>query len=322
MKKGLIFFAVGLAVGVLLRGQFVATPQQVIHEGTVEVAQLKQKLESLTSRELEEYRELKGLRARYERADELLGKMILVLIADLGLRVSDKSTQAAKDSARGVHPEAAAEDTRGEAVASPVLQQEPPAVLSEPPPRVTERSTKTPETSSGHAGLPGSGGVPINQIVVGNRRSCSKGADPGWFTIGSSPQDYSIGIDPQMSVGEDQAAFIQAMKHNPRTHAELNHCADLRAIAGKRLKLTALIKAEGAKDYANLHFRAQNLNLERIADERKRLSGTFDWKSFSVEMDVPPETRAVSYGVTLEGVGKIWIRQVQFKILEAVGAGQ
>lgn len=58
----------------------------------------KDKLAAFSERDLQDYLRLQNLEAKYKKADELLGKMILILVADLGIKMSDEQVQFAKRS--------------------------------------------------------------------------------------------------------------------------------------------------------------------------------------------------------------------------------
>lgn len=52
-------------------------------------------LVTLTQKDFEEYQNLKSLEERYQKADEILGKIVTVFLADLGIKLAFKSTSAA-----------------------------------------------------------------------------------------------------------------------------------------------------------------------------------------------------------------------------------
>lgn len=54
--------------------------------------QVKDELISLTKQDFEQYQNLKSLEERYKKADEILGKIVMVFLADLGLKLNFKTT--------------------------------------------------------------------------------------------------------------------------------------------------------------------------------------------------------------------------------------
>lgn len=57
--------------------------------------QVKSELISLTQKDFEEYQNLKTLEERYKKADEILGKIVTVFLAELGVKLAFKSTNPA-----------------------------------------------------------------------------------------------------------------------------------------------------------------------------------------------------------------------------------
>jgi hypothetical protein len=280
---------------------------------------LRAKLASLTDGELEDYQRLRTLREKYEKADELLGKVLLVLIADLGLKVSDSHLTALQESARGHHPA-----VQEPAPPPPVYVASRPPIKPRPPePPASGPQASTPSPATPFPGPLPSGSVPFSNVIG---RQVRRGCGPhqtGWFISGSAPQDYRIGVDPGLSGAQDEVAFIQALSSNPRPHAELDRCAEIARFTGKRVRFTAEIRAENVRDYANVHIRGENLGHERLGDPRSSFKGTFDWTPYSVEMDVTPEMTELSYGITFESAGKAWIRRPAFQVLGPIrGAAQ
>jgi hypothetical protein len=268
----------------------------------------KTRLRELTEREFAEYLELKGLRERYEKADELLGKVLLVLIADLGLRVSDKHAQAIREAARGNHRPARDNPETGRPHSLPPTPQTPATRPTEPPPQDARTAPLPPAR-------PPEGHVPFDRLEARSRRNCER-ERPGWHILSESPSgDYRIGFDPALSSSQEQVAFIRSATDNPRSRAELAHCADMSAVSGKRVRFTALIKADSVRDRASLQVRAHDQNRSPIAREVARFRGTFDWKPLTVELDIPAAATTALYGIAFEGEGKAWIRHPSFQVL-------
>jgi len=84
---GLLIFSLGLGIGFYgLR----SAPRSGLDPST------KEKLQLLADSDLEDYYRLKTMEEKYLKADELLGKIMVIFLADLGLRVSASAQNAAK----------------------------------------------------------------------------------------------------------------------------------------------------------------------------------------------------------------------------------
>src|SRR5688500_10675646 len=86
---------IGLAIG-LSRGQSQNQSQQQFQSAkqVQELAdpeklnELKGKFRELSENDIADYIRLKDMRAKYEKADEIFGKILSIFLLDLGLRIS------------------------------------------------------------------------------------------------------------------------------------------------------------------------------------------------------------------------------------------
>ena len=88
---------VGLLAGYWLGSARGAAPASGDYQAKYE--QLRAKLDHLNSVDFEEYLSLKSQKDKYEKADEILGKMILIFLADLGFSMSDDKMKLARKMA-------------------------------------------------------------------------------------------------------------------------------------------------------------------------------------------------------------------------------
>lgn len=84
-----------------------------------------EKLQSLAEGDLEDYYRLKTMEDKYKKADEILGKMVVIFLADLGLRVSQR-TQIASTAGKVAPPDAVPSPGHRRPTVSSVLEQNSP----------------------------------------------------------------------------------------------------------------------------------------------------------------------------------------------------
>ena len=48
----------------------------------------------------------------------------------------------------------------------------------------------------------------------------------------------------------------------------------------------------------------------------RRIEGTQDWTKVTLVLDIPEEATSVSYGILLEGSGKVWFHEPKFQIVD------
>jgi hypothetical protein len=55
------------------------------------------------------------------------------------------------------------------------------------------------------------------------------------------------------------------------------------------------------------------------------IKGTTDWQRYDVVLDVPADSTGISFGILLDGTGKVWLSATKFDIVGAdvpsTGAG-
>lgn len=89
---------------------------------------------------------------------------------------------------------------------------------------------------------------------------------------------------------------------------------------GKRVKLTAFIKSEDVKSWAGMWMRVDgNSNFSLSFDNmyKRAIKGTIDWTQYEIVLDVPEESTNLSFGVLLNGTGKVWMDDFKFEIVDA-----
>lgn len=94
MTKWIISLVVLLAVGFASYKAGQRSVPAALNSEHIE-EKIKTDLVELTKKDFEEYQNLKTLEDRYKKADEILGKIVTVFLADLGMRLNFKNTNVA-----------------------------------------------------------------------------------------------------------------------------------------------------------------------------------------------------------------------------------
>jgi hypothetical protein len=101
LTSALIFLSLGYWLG--SRKQESKSAQVVLAEPPPsQVDSIKEKFQSLTDLEIQEYYLLKNEQEKYRKADEILGKIVLLLLQDLGVRVSESTQKAAQEQSNKI----------------------------------------------------------------------------------------------------------------------------------------------------------------------------------------------------------------------------
>jgi hypothetical protein len=136
-------------------------------------------------------------------------------------------------------------------------------------------------------------------------------APRGWYLAGSKPQDYQTGVNDALYNGH-RVAFLQSVATAPSGFGTLMQ--DFRAddYAGKRVRFSAMLKAENVADWAGIWMRIDRntgsaspkmLVLDNMHD--RPVKGTEDWKKCEVVLDVPKDATGIFFGLMLNGSGNV-----------------
>ncbi len=90
MKKYLFVFALGAALSFLVTEHFVRSELNKQSEIFQKAESVNNKIKLLSETEYQEYLNLKDSEEKYKKADELLGKVMVLFLADLGSRLANK----------------------------------------------------------------------------------------------------------------------------------------------------------------------------------------------------------------------------------------
>jgi hypothetical protein len=140
----------------------------------------------------------------------------------------------------------------------------------------------------------------------------------GWVKAGTVPQMYDVDV-LRSSAGESAVVLHSAvgsrnvdlpdpMPSPANTFGTLMQTISASAYAGKRLRLSAKVRADNVRGWAGLWMRVDGAPGKTLAFdnmERHPIKGTAEAAKYSVVLDVPPSARSVSFGILLTGQGSV-----------------
>jgi hypothetical protein len=148
--------------------------------------------------------------------------------------------------------------------------------------------------------------------------SRTPGMPRGWFAAGSHPAEYEMGLDPGTGPARGGAAYIKAGEE-PQGFATLMQSFKADAYRGKRLRFSANVRAAGIEQWAGLWMRVDGSTEQMLAFDNMQdrpITGTRDWETHSVVLDVPEQSGRVALGILLAGAGQVWMAEAR---VESVG---
>jgi hypothetical protein len=146
----------------------------------------------------------------------------------------------------------------------------------------------------------------------------------GWFTAGSHPQFYDMGIDKGTSLDGTAAATIKSTFTKSKKQFQgfgtlMQNCLP-HQYHGKRVRMSGFMKTENVIHWAGFWMRVdqKNSNDPLAFDnmEERDIKGNIDWKKYEIVLNVPENATNIAYGALLVGSGQIWFDNIKFEIVD------
>ncbi len=139
----------------------------------------------------------------------------------------------------------------------------------------------------------------------------------GWMLTGSHPQNYEMGIDPAEVHQGKASGYLKAVTPmEPNEFATMMQQFRADKYVGKRMKLSGFVKTERVEAFCGLWMRVDNnvhdvLQFDNMHD--RPITGTQPWNQYNIVLDVPEGSAVISFGVILNGKGKVWVDSFRFE---------
>lgn len=146
-------------------------------------------------------------------------------------------------------------------------------------------------------------------------------APAGWSAAGDRPEHYEMRVDPTVAHTGTASALIRSTVDDPEHFGTLLQHFGAQGYCGKRLRLTAYLKAADVQGWAGLWMRVDGppgtpqLSFDNMQD--RPIRGTSDWQRYAVVLAVPEASRAIYFGVLLHGIGAVWLDDISFEVVGA-----
>jgi hypothetical protein len=151
-----------------------------------------------------------------------------------------------------------------------------------------------------------------------------------WGLRGSAPEDFMVGVDGQVRTTGRSSATITSLRDSPGV-GTLYQFSAADSLRGKRVEFSVDLRTAGVNRASNVFFRADDatgkavafdnmwLNYDEVRTKElilnRGIKGNTGWSTQHVVLDIPREAVAVSYGVFLDGPGKVWIDNARIEVV-------
>ena len=149
----------------------------------------------------------------------------------------------------------------------------------------------------------------------------------GWFLAGTKPAEYEAGVDADQLYQGHASAFLKSRTPSVDGFGTLMQSVRAEHYIGKRVRLSGLVKSREVMSWAGLWMRVDKGKDMIVFDnmQDRPIKGTTDWQRYDVVLDVPADSTGISFGILLDGTGKVWLSGTKFDVVGAdvpsTGAG-
>lgn len=140
----------------------------------------------------------------------------------------------------------------------------------------------------------------------------------GWFLRGSEPSSYEIGIveDGQRN---GKVAYLKSI--NPEIKNKFGtimQSFSAEKYLDTKLKLTGYIKTKDVKGWVGMWMRVDGKKKHSLSFDNmgnRKIKGTTEWTKYEIILEVPKDSKSISYGVLLNETGMVWLDDLTFEIV-------
>jgi len=155
-------------------------------------------------------------------------------------------------------------------------------------------------------------------VLSGEMALAAEPLPEGW--MGGNVQEYEVGIDRKVFNEGKASAYIRSKVDSPKGFGTIVQTFDAENYLGKRVRMSALARADEIKGWAGLWMRVDGegdenfgLSFDNMHDRPSK--GTQDWRRYSIVLDVPNRSKSISFGILFQGMGHAWVDDFRFDIV-------
>jgi len=144
----------------------------------------------------------------------------------------------------------------------------------------------------------------------------------GWVLFGSidgqTAFDFFGGYDTLIRHGGERSATFFAVDVSKDDQARLTQRFTADRYRGRRVRFSGYMKTNQVSGWAGLWMRIDTVDKSGWAfDDMEdfEVSGTTDWQSYNIVLDVPEDGAAIYLGAHLFGRGQVWLDDCKFEVV-------
>ena len=140
----------------------------------------------------------------------------------------------------------------------------------------------------------------------------------GWMA--GNAKEYDAGIDRKVFKEGQAGAYIRSIAARPAGFGTVMQTFSAENYLGKRVRMTAFVKADRIVGWAGLWMRVdgegeENQGLSFDNMQKRPIKGTLPWQQYHIVLDVPDNSKTITFGILLTGIGRARLDEFKFEIV-------
>ncbi len=145
--------------------------------------------------------------------------------------------------------------------------------------------------------------------------------EEGWFISGGGRDVYAVQEDPGTQRAGHGTLLLAPSGETMGKYGTWMRSIDAAPYRGKRVRLSAYTKTEGASRRADFWARIQAADSpgdgSGLGGQWIRLPASSDWARSEIVLDVQAAGTMIQYGVGVAGPGKLWVDSAKLEVVES-----
>ena len=155
-------------------------------------------------------------------------------------------------------------------------------------------------------------------VFVGSAVSATAAGLPaGWKARGATPLDYDMIRDVETFHAGAASASLRSLGF-PREGGTLLQAFQAGEYRGHRVRMSATVRALEVLGWCGLWMRVDGAAQDNLAFDNmatRKITGTRDWATYTVVLDVPLDAAEIYFGIALNGRGRVWADDFTFEVV-------
>jgi len=127
---------------------------------------------------------------------------------------------------------------------------------------------------------------------------------------------YEIGVDTKIFRSEPKSYYIKSVTPvSIESSAQVVQAIQSDDYRGKRIRLSVFLRGENIKDRGWIYLQASTSKPIRGGADHCLVGDSPNWINCKIVMDVPQNSKNISYGINLKGGGQIWFDDLSIGVV-------